>query len=76
MTTAPHPLRTVDRLRVRPRAGIRARRPREIVNPPSTEANTSLPRSVVAENTSPRPFPRKHRTPSAASASLAYRPRL
>src|ERR1700741_623861 len=68
------PSRTVDRLRLRPRAGTRARRPREVACPPSTDANVSLPRIVAIEN-GRRRFRRDHRPPPTADAALESRPR-
>ena len=56
MTRAKIPPRTVDRLRLRPRAGTRARRPREVASPPATEVNASLPRIVAIENPNHRRF--------------------
>ena len=69
------PPRTVDHLRLQPRAGTRARRPREVASPPATEANASLPRIVAIENGQRRRFRRRHQAPPAAATSLASHPR-
>src|SRR5208337_1180623 len=69
------PPRTVDRLRLQPRAGTRAQRPSEVARPLATEANASLLPIVAIENGQRRRFRRSRQAPPIADASLASRPR-